>query len=407
MPATKWRHCLAVGVSPRRANRGVFGALKGRNCDSQYGNGNVAPAGLDFRDGRVPWAYAHGDTMSQLRLSARLLSALALIALLVLPSVALAENGGAVSLATTISQVQPKMVKIYGAGGLRGLEAYQSGFLISGEGHILTVWSYVLDSDVVTVMLDDGRKFEAEVAGTDPRLEISVLKIDAENLPHFNLDAASPLSVGSRVLAFSNLYGVATGNEPTSVLHGIVTAKTDLAARRGAFETTYRGTVYVLDAMTNNPGAAGGAITNRQGELSAIIGKELRSSLSNIWINYAVPIEEIAGTVHDIQAGKFTPMPRGEDEKKPKEPHTLAELGIALVPNFLPKTPPFVERVLPDSPAAKAGVRRDDLVLFVNGRIVPSYTTFTDELTYIDRIDEVRLTLQRGQELVEVTLTAP
>jgi S1-C subfamily serine protease len=53
------------------------------------------------------------------------------------------------SFATVIDQTQPKIVKIFGAGGLRGLEAYQSGFLISGEGHILTVWSYVLDSDVV------------------------------------------------------------------------------------------------------------------------------------------------------------------------------------------------------------------------------------------------------------------
>lgn len=318
-----------------------------------------------------------------------------------------AQGGGAVSLAKTIADVQPKMVKIYGAGGLQGLEAYQSGFLISAEGHILTVWSYVLDSDVVTVMLDDGRRFEAEIVGTDPRLEISVLKIDATELPHFNLDDSAPLSTGARVLAFSNLYGVATGNEPTSVLKGIVTAKTDLAARRGAFETSYRGSVYVLDAMTNNPGAAGGAVTNRQGKLAAIIGKELRSSASNIWINYAVPIEEVAGTVLDIQAGKFTPMPRGEDEKKPKEPHTLAALGINLVPNFLPKTPPFVETVREGSPAAKAGIRPDDLVLFVNGRIAPSVATLADELTYIDRIDEVRLTLQRGQELIEVTLTAP
>jgi S1-C subfamily serine protease len=336
-----------------------------------------------------------------------LASLLALALLLGTANTASAQAGGAISLAATIDQVQPKMVKIYGAGGLRGLEAYQSGFLISAEGHILTAWSYVLDSDVVTVMLSDGRKFEAQIVGTDPRLEISVLKIDATELPYFNLDDTVQLNTGARVLAFSNLYGVATGNEPTSVLHGIVTAKTDLAARRGAFETNYRGAVYVLDAMTNNPGAAGGAVTNRQGQLAAIIGKELRSSLSNIWINYAVPIEEIAPTVHDIQAGKFTPQPRGADEKKPKDPHSLADLGINLVPNFLPKTPPFVESVRPDSPAAKADVRPDDLVLFVNGRIVPSCTTLSDELTYIDRIDPVRLTIQRGQELVEITLMAP
>ena len=196
--------------------------------------------------------------------------------------------------AEIVAQTQPKIVKIFGAGGLRGLEAYQSGFLISGEGHILTVWSYVLDSDAVTVYLNDGRKLQAEVVGMDPRTEIAVLKIDAENLPHFNLDEAVPLTGGAKVLAFSNMYGVALGNEPASVLHGVVAAKTDLAARRGAFETNYRGPAYVLDAMTNNPGAAGGALTDRRGRLAGLLGKELRSSTSNIWLNYAIPIGELA-----------------------------------------------------------------------------------------------------------------
>src|SRR5687768_12800242 len=100
------------------------------------------------------------------------------------------------SLADVIDQTQPKVVKIFGAGGLRGLEAYQSGFLISDQGHVLTAWSYVLDSDAVTVYLNDGRKFQAEVVGMDPRSEIAVLKIDGEGLPHFNLDEAVPLEAG-------------------------------------------------------------------------------------------------------------------------------------------------------------------------------------------------------------------
>jgi S1-C subfamily serine protease len=166
-----------------------------------------------------------------------------LLTTLLLVAPALAR--GQTSFAEVVGQTQPKIVKIFGAGGLRALEAYQSGFLISGEGHILTVWSYVLDSEGVTVYLSDGRKLTAEVVGMDPRTEIAVLKIDAENLPHFNLDEAVPLDGGARVLAFSNLYGVALGNEPASVLHGVVAAKTDLAARRGAFETNYRGQAYI------------------------------------------------------------------------------------------------------------------------------------------------------------------
>src|SRR4051794_2972079 len=181
----------------------------------------------------------------------------------------------ATSFAPVIAQVQPKIVKIYGAGGFNGLAHYQSGFLISSDGLVLTAWSYVLDSDVVNVILNDGRKFKAEMKGIDPKLELAVLKIDAADLPYFELNKNAKPEEGDRVLAFSNLFGVATGDEAASVLHGVLSIQTKLEARRGIFETPYQGPVYVVDAMTNNPGAAGGALTNLHGELIAMLGKEL------------------------------------------------------------------------------------------------------------------------------------
>lgn len=317
---------------------------------------------------------------------------------------------GSPSFADVIASVQPKMVKIYGAGGLKGLEAYQSGFLISGTGHILTAWSYVLDteSDEVTVILNDGRRFEAKMAGADPRLEIAVLKIEGDDLPHFNLEESVVVEAGARVLAFSNLFNVATGDEAMSVLKGVVSAKTPLSARRGAFQTTYNGAVYVLDAMTNNPGATGGVLTDRRGRLVGLLGKELRNSLNNTWLNYAVPVSEVANAVDDILAGRVRPrsVAAQANAKKPKEPATLALLGLTLVPDVLPKTPPFVDRVSPGSPAAREGIRSDDLILFVNERAVSSCKLLRDELTFIDRLDEVRLIVQRGQDLKEFTLVA-
>ena len=133
------------------------------------------------------------------------------------------------------------MVKIYGAGGFRGMEAYQSGMLISPEGHILTVFSHVLDTDYITVVLADGRKFEAKLLGADPRLEIAVLKIDAADLPCFDLAKAANAEAGTRILAMSNLFNVAVGDEPVSVQKGTVSVVTRLDARRGVFETPYRG----------------------------------------------------------------------------------------------------------------------------------------------------------------------
>ncbi len=305
-----------------------------------------------------------------------------------------------------VQSVQPNMVKIYGAGGIRGLEAYQSGMLISKEGHVLTVWSYVLDTDYITVTLNDGRKFKGELVGADPRLEIAVLKIEAEDLACFNVDESVELGSGDRVLAFSNLFGVATGNEPASVLHGSVAVRTPLSARRGAFESTYTGDVYVLDAMTNNPGAAGGALTDRQGRLVGLLGKELRNSLNNTWLNYAIPMEALAPSIDDILSGRV-PRPRDKDaeDRKPMEAWSLELLGITLVPDVLPKTPPFVDRVRADSPAAKADLQVDDLILFVNDHIASSCKNLVEELSYIDRIDPVILTVQRGTRLLDVELT--
>lgn len=310
------------------------------------------------------------------------------------------------TLVQVIRDTQPKIVKIYGAGGLQGLETYQSGFLISAEGHILTVWSYVLDSSVVTCVLGDGRKFEATLAGIDPVLEIALLKIEAKDLPYFNLDAAAEVPPGSKVLAFSNLYNVAIGDEPASVLHGLVSAKTKLAARRGAYATRYQGEAYVLDAMTNNPGAAGGALTDRRGRLLGLLGKELKSSLNNTWLNYAIPISALNDAVADLKAGRSRPQ-MGEMTMRPKEHHTATMLGVVLVPDVLDRTPPFIDRVQAGSIADKAGLKPDDLVIFIGGRIVQSCKQLADELAQIDRIDPVKITVLRNQELVEVELNLP
>ena len=321
--------------------------------------------------------------------------------------VALAPNRGdgqTFSFSTVSATVQSKIVKIYGAGGIKGLEAYQSGFLISEQGHILTVWSYVLDTEYITAVLDDGRKFQATLVGADPRLEIAVLKIETDGLDFFPRKTAVDLEAGDRVLAFSNLYGVATGDEPSSVLHGIVSAKTPLDARRGAFKTTYRGPVFILDAMTNNPGAAGGALTNREGKLAGVLGKELRNSLSNTWLNYAIPMAELNQAIDDILAGKIRPRSVDETIKRPDHPHTLHKLGILLVPDLLPKTPPFVDRIRNKSSAAKMGLKADDLILFINDRMADSCKTLKNELSLIDQIDSVHLVIQRGQELLELEL---
>ncbi len=311
------------------------------------------------------------------------------------------------ALQQAIDTAQPKIVKLYGAGGFRGLEAYQTGMLISPEGHILTVFSYVLDTDEIGVTLSDGRRFTAELLGADPQLEIALLKIDAENLPHFDLAEAAEVEAGARILALSNLFGVATGNEPASVQHGVVSVKTDLEARRGVFETPYRGPVYVLDAITNNPGAAGGALVTTDGRLVGMLGKELRNAQNNTWLNYAIPIDALRPTVQAIREGRFVAGDNPEpEEPRPAESARLTELGIVLVPNVLERTPPYVDYVRAGSPADKAGLKPDDLIVLVDDRLVPSCAALRAEVEAVEPAAEFTLTVLRDQQTLQFTLPA-
>ncbi len=327
---------------------------------------------------------------------------------LVIASDSLRAAGDPASFVDVVRSVQPKIVKIYGAGGFRGLEAYQSGMLISSEGHVLTVWSYVLDTDFIGVTLDDGRRFDGKLIAADPRLEVAVLKIEAQGLPCFKLSESVEADALTRVLAFSNLYGVATGDEPASVQHGVISVRSPLNARRGTYESPYHGPAYILDAMTNNPGAAGGALTDRQGRLLGLLGKELRNTQNNTWLNYAIPASALTKTVEEIIAGRYVRRPSQEEgQPKPKQPWTLDLVGVQLVPDVLPRTPPYVDSIRGNSPASLIGLRGDDLIMFINDRLVPSCASVRNELQYIDRIDPVRLTVMRDQDLLELVLKSP
>jgi len=298
-----------------------------------------------------------------------------------------------------IAAAARKVVKIYGAGGLRGLEGYQSGIIVTPDGKIATAASTVLDSDEIDCVLDDGRRFRARLVGVDPRRELALLAIDAEGLPAFAPAAAERAAAGTRVLALSNLFGVAVGDERVSVQRGVVSAVVPLAARRGAADAPYRGAVYVLDCTTNNPGSAGGALVDARGRLLGMLGKELRSTASGIWLNYALPTDELARGCAEIEAG--TVARPAAVEVRPFDPRRL---GIVLVPDLLDSTPAYVESLVPDSPAARAGLVRDDLVIAVNGRAVPSRAAVERTLGELAAGDPVRLAVVRDGAVVDVDL---
>lgn len=331
------------------------------------------------------------------------LASLALVACLVSNSRATAAD-----VESLAREIQPKMVKIFGAGGLKNLHHYSTGFLVSSEGHIATVWSHVLDADGVTVVLADGRRFTATVLGAEPQLDLAVIKIEEEGLelPYFDLKAAEQALPGTRVLAFSNMFKVAAGDEPMSIIHGVIAAKTKLSARRGAFEVPYDGPVYVIDAITNNPGSGGGLVTAWDGRLLAMIGKELRNTESNTWINYAIPLPELSEVIDQIISGNYVSKEKPSADDGPPRYQSL-DFGIVMVPDVVYRTPAYIDRIVPGSPAEAGGVLPGDLVLFVNDQLVQSCKTLASELGRLDAGDTLTLIVRRDNQLVTIQFDVP
>jgi S1-C subfamily serine protease len=340
-----------------------------------------------------------------------------------------------------VEAANKKLVKVFGAGGFSRLNNYGTGIVISKEGHILTVASQLLDTADLVVHLYDGQRLKAQVLVTEPLLDVALIKIKVEgkkieeptglDLDYFDFDAAvkrGPAAPGDWIVGLSNTFEIALRDEPLSVQRGVISAYTKMAGRRGIFEFPYTGDVYIVDAITNNPGAAGGALLNRKGELIGIIGREIKNTLSDTWMNYAIPVgaktevktkvsvkdkdgkeveEEKTITVSMPEfvalamQGKYNPIKR-----PPVIGGQGGYTGIIFVPNILERTPAYVEDVVPGAPADKAGLRPDDLVSFVDGEPVVSINAFNDLIKRTTRPGTVvRLEVRRGEALQTVELT--
>ncbi|MFH5804087.1 S1C family serine protease [Alienimonas sp. DA493] len=318
------------------------------------------------------------------------------------------SEGVPASARSVTAETLPKVVKIFGAGGLRGLPAYGTGFLISPRGHVATAWNHVLDADPnILVVLDDGRRLNCKLLAADPVGGLAVLEPgrDDLDLPYFDPAEFAPAEPGARVLAFSNSYKVAGGDEPVAVQRAVVSAVAELDARRGRNAAGIAGPVLILDAPTNNPGSAGGPVVDRRGLLVGILGRELKNDATNVYVNYALPAAEVGPTLAAMVEGEFVaadaapPVLSGGPQP--------ADLGALLVADVVRRTPAYVELVEEGSPADAAGLRPDDLIVLLGGDLVPSIRQLRARLAAVEPGEPVDVVVRRDGELIPLRIAVP
>ncbi len=293
-----------------------------------------------------------------------------------------------------IAYAQRRCVKVYGGGAGRE-HGYATGLIVSPDGLILTAQGIYLSEERVRVILPDGSRHEAEIVRRSESLQAALLKVDAETPKHFTLAAENLVRQGDWVLGVSNAYNVAAPEEPLSVNLGVVSLRAELQARHRTQDVPYEGEVLLVDAITSNPGAPGGALVTADGRLAGMLGKLFQSTSTNTRINYAVPVARLAAFVSDRLAA----------EETSEAPGGRAVLGIRLFTLSGKRAPAYVDRVEAGSPAAEAGVRKDDLILAVDRTRVPTCQACREAFAELVPGRAARLLVKRGRAVLTLTVT--
>ena len=264
-----------------------------------------------------------------------------------------------------------------------------SGVIVDPAGVIVTNNHVIGEADEITVVLADRREFAARILGRDPRTDLAVLRIDPgrERLPALAFRDSDELEVGDVVLAIGNPFGVGQ-----TVTQGIVSA----LARTGVGITDYR--FFIQTDAAINPGNSGGALVTTDGRLIGINTAIFTRGGGSIGIGFAIP----SNMVRAVVAG-FTGAGLARPWLGVRVDTVTAEMASAL--GLSRPTGAIVAQVATNSPAARAGLRRGDVITALDGRAVEDADALRYRVATQPARGTARLTVLRGGR--EVVLTAP
>lgn len=261
-----------------------------------------------------------------------------------------------------------------------------SGVIIDAKkGYILTNHHVIQQADVINVTLRDGRRLDAKLVGTDPDTDVAVLQVPAKDLVALPLADSDALRVGDFVIAIGNPFGL--GQTVTS---GIVSALGRSGLGIEGFED------FIQTDASINPGNSGGALVNLRGELIGINTAIFSRSGGNIGIGFAIPINMARDIMQQLVTHGEVQRGRLGAQAQNLTPELANAFNLSQQ-----RTGAVVVKVIPGSPADKAGLQVGDVVTEVNQRPIRSADDLRNYIGLLRIGTHVRLTVVRkGKEHV-------
>ena len=269
-----------------------------------------------------------------------------------------------------------------------------SGVIVSPEGYILTNNHVVDGATDVRVTMGDKREFQARVVGTDPQIDIAILKIDADHLPAITIGDSSQVQVGDYALAIGNPFGVGQ-----TVTMGIISA----TGRNQLGLNNYEDFIQTDAAI--NPGNSGGALVDANGNLTGINTAIFSKSGGSQGIGFAIPVKlamEVMKSI--IEHGQVIRGWLGI-EVQPLTQELAESFGLSGRPGIV------VAGIFRDGPAQKAGLQLGDVILSIDGEPAGDGRRSMNQVARIKPTDKVTIQVMRnGKELkltAEIGLRPP